>query len=430
MAALYAAGGMFTPHLVDFACTRCDAATSAGAAVGPCAACGGNLVARYAHEAIADRHDPAAIAAAGDRSVWHYGPLLPLAPPPGSAEVPTPLGTIGWSPLYRAPRLEADLGQRQIWLKDDGRLPSASFKDRASAMVVAWALATGTSTLAVASTGNAASALATMAAGTRVEAVIFVPAATPEAKLAMCLAHGARVFAVQGSYDDAVRLCGEACSAFGWVNRSTGINPWTREGKQTAGFEIAEQLGRARGVPFAAPDVVVVPVGDGNILAGVHQGFARLAALRWIERVPRFIGVTARRAPSLARAWASGGEELAPVPSTTIASGISVDLPLDGVTALRAIRATGGSVVEAGDREMLAALATLAATSGVFVEPACAAALVGLEKARASGVVDGGEEVVLQLTGSGLKDTAAALRAAGVATPVRGLRDVAAALGS
>lgn len=416
---------LFSPFLIGFRCTLCGADTPPEAAVGLCEPCGGNLVGVHDQPRLAASVDPAEIVGSADRSIWHYGPLLPLI---ADRAVPTPLTSVGWSPLYRAPRTEARLGLRRVWLKDDGRLPSASFKDRASAMVVAWALATGTGTLAVASTGNAASALATMAAGTSVRPVIFVPASTPEGKLAMCLAHGATVFAVDGSYDDAVRLCREGCAAFGWVNRSTGINPWTREGKQSAAFEIAERLGSDAERPFRAPDVVVVPVGDGNIISGVHQGFARLAELGWTERVPRLVAVTATLAPSLYRAWTSGTEAVEPSPSTTLASGISVDLPLDGVLALRAVRQTGGAVLQADDDEMLAAIATLGAEAGVFVEPACAAALVGLHKARALGLIDGGEEVVLQLTGSGLKDTAAAVRAAGQPHSVRTLADVEHAL--
>ncbi len=416
----------YSPFFHGFRCSLCGENVPPEAAVGPCRPCGGNLVGNYDHASLAATVDPAALGATADRSVWHYGPLLPLTP---DLTLPTPLTSLGWSPLYRAPRTEARLGQRRVWIKDDGRLPSASFKDRASSLVVAWAIATGRSTLAVASTGNAASALATMAAGTGVSAVIFVPAATPDGKLAMCLAHGATVFAVDGSYDDAVRLCGAACASFGWADRSTGINPWTREGKQTAGFEIAEQLGRDAGRPFRAPDVVVVPVGDGNIIAGVHQGFARLHELGWTERVPRFVGVTAALAPSLYEAWRSGTETLAPRPSTTLASGMSVDLPLDGVMALRAIRDTGGTVVEASDDEMLAAIAVLGTEAGVFVEPACAAALVGLHKGRDLGVVGETDEVVLQLTGSGLKDTASAIRAVGRPVVVRSLDEVAAALG-
>jgi threonine synthase len=188
------------------------------------------------------------------------------------------------------------------------------------------------------------------------------------------------------------------------------VNAFTREGKKTAGFEIAEQLA-APGQHFRAPDVVIVPVGDGNIISGVHKGFRELHTIGWIDRVPRFIGVTAMLAPSLHRAWRSGVEYFEAAPSRTIASGISVDTPCDGVAALRAIRGSGGTIIEATDEDMLDAMGILARDAGVFVEPACAAAYVGLAKGRVSGAIAARNEVVLQLTGSGFKDIKSAIRA-------------------
>ena len=169
---------------------------------------------------------------------------------------------------------------------------------------------------------------------------------------------------------------------------------------------------------------MLVPVGDGNIISGIHKGFKDLLALGWIENMPRFIGVTAALAPSLFYAWQSGTEIIQRETSTTIASGISVDLPNDGIMALRAVRQTGGSFIEATDEEMLDAMATLAQQAGVFVEPACAAAYVGLQKARQAGLIQADDEVVLQLTGSGLKDTKSAMRAAGKPKLIRSLSEV------
>ena len=369
-----------------------------------CPECGSNLDATYAYEAIKREVDPQQIVADKNRSIWHYAPLLPLIPPDFVMQVPTPLSTIGWSPLYRARNLETRTATRKIWLKDDTRLPSASFKDRASAMVVAYALTKNIETICCASTGNAASALATMCSGTTVKAVIFCPEGTPEGKLAQTLIHGAKVYSVQGSYTQAVHLAQQAAAQFGWHNRNTGRNPYTREGKKTAGFEIAEQLGEGDKKPFRAPDVIVVPVGDGNIVSGIYKGFCDLFALGWIEKMPKFIGVTAHLAPSLYRAWQSGGEVCHEIPSTTIASGISVDVPEDGVAALRAIRDTGGVFVEATDEEMLEAVATMARETSVFCEPSCAAAYVGLLKARQLGAIRPDDEVVLQMTASGFKD--------------------------
>ncbi|MCS6846831.1 MAG: threonine synthase [Anaerolineae bacterium] len=421
------------PHLIGLRCSLCGMLYSPGEVTYTCPKDNGNLDAVYDYTHLSQHLDSATITHNPDRSIWRYAPLLPIVP---HALPHTPLASLGWSPLYRAPVIERELGIRAVWMKDDSRLPSSSFKDRASAMVIARAMEMGTKTICVASTGNAAAALAALCAGTGLQAVIFVPESTPEAKLAGILIHGARVYTVRGSYNDAVALAEAACREFGWYNRSTGINPYTREGKKTAGFEIAEQLasqGRgnegARGqgdgeTGFRAPDVVIVPVGDGNIISGVHKGFRELHALGWIERVPRFVGVTAALSPSFYRAWQLGGEQFETIPSQTIASGIGTDRPCDGVMALRAIRSTGGIVIEATDEEMLDAMRELAMKAGVFVEPACAAAYVGLVKGRRMGVIGSDDEVVLQLTGSGFKDVRSALRAAGKPISVESLADI------
>jgi len=416
------------PYLTGFRCSLCGAHYSPDEVTYTCPQDGGNLDAVYDYEGMKRALDPCAIAGRGDRSIWHYAELLPTQPNPSIAGAGTPLTSLGWSPLYRAPVLERALGVRAVWLKDDSRLPSSSFKDRASAMVIARAMHMGVKTICVASTGNAAAALAALCAGSDLQAVIFVPQDTPEGKLAGILIHGARVYTVRGSYNDAVALAGAACQTLGWYNRSTGFNPYTREGKKTAGFEIAEQLARADGAasprPFRAPDVVIVPVGDGNIISGVHKGFADLRALGWIERMPRFIGVTAALSPSLYRAWQSGAETFEVIPSRTVASGIGTDRPCDGVMALRAVRSTGGQFIEATDEEMLAGVREMATQAGVFVEPACAAAYVGLVKGRSMGVIGADEEVVLQLTGSGFKDVRSALRAAGKPVTIETLADI------
>jgi threonine synthase len=403
------------PYLLGFRCTLCSKTYAPDEVQYTCPHDCGNLDAVYDYPKMARELDPRAIAQNPDRSIWHYAPLLPTTLPNPHSPLPTPLTSIGWSPLYRAPILEGELDVRAIWLKDDGRLPSASFKDRASAMVIARAMEIGVETICVASTGNAAAALACLCAGTSIQAAIFVPENTPEGKLAGSLIHGAKVFTVRGSYNDAVDLARQAGDRFGWYNRSTGYNPYTREGKKTAAFEIAEQLALSGGAE-EMPDVVIVPVGDGNIISGIHKGFKDLHALGWIDKMPRLIGVTAALAPSLYRAWQSGKESFELIPSKTIASGISVDSPCDGVMALRAVRETGGCVIEATDEEMLSAMSELARKAGVLVEPACAAAYVGLVKVRGESFVSRDDEVVLQLTGSGFKDIRSALQAAALYT--------------
>ena len=407
-------------YLMGFTCLKCGATQDPASVHTSCPVCGGNLDARYDYQALSRMRTASSIIGRTDRSMWHYAELLPANVPAGYSH--TPLGAVGWSPLYRATAIERSLDIHTVWLKADFMLGSGSFKDRASAMVIARAMERGFTTIVVASTGNAAAALATLCAGTGIRSVIFVPIGTPEGKLAQALIHGATVYEVDGTYTDCVRLAHESSHKFGWYDRTTGVNPYTREGKKTAGFEIAEQLGD--GLSFRAPDVMVVPVGDGNIISGVHKGFVELAKLGWVDRVPKFVGVTATLAPSLFHTWQAGNEILVEAPSSTIASGISVGFPEDGVAALRAVRTTGGLFVEAGDAEMLADEALLAREAGVFVEPASAAALTGLRKARALGAIRPSDAVVLQLTGSGLKDPQSAMRAAGKPIRVTRLDDV------
>ncbi|MEP7356550.1 MAG: threonine synthase [Anaerolineales bacterium] len=373
---------------------------------------------------------PATISSAAENSLWRYLPLLPVGDP---GFLGTPLRAAGWTPLYRPERLGQGLGLSRLFLKDDGRNPTASFKDRASAVVVARARELKAEVVVTASTGNAGAALAGMAAAAGQAAVIFAPETAPPAKVAQLLIFGARVLLVRGSYDEAFDLSVAASKAFGWYCRNTGYNPFTVEGKKTGAFEICEQLSAVQppgGSGWAAPDVVVVSVGDGNIISGLHKGFKDLAALGWIERPPRLIGVQAEGSAAIANAWAAGTETITPVAARTLADSIAVDLPRDGVRAVRAARDTGGAYVMVTDEEILAGISTLGREAAVFAEPAGAAAYAGLVKAAQQGLVQSGETVVLVNTGSGLKDVRAARQAAPEATIIDpSLEAAAAALG-
>ncbi len=370
--------------------------------------------------AIGRAASPGAIAASRDESLWRYHALLPVAVP----DLPhTPLRRAGWTPLLRADRLAAELGLRQVWIKDDGRNPTASFKDRASAVVVARALQIRAETVTTASSGNAAAALAGMAAAASLPTVIFVPRTAPQAKVAQLLMFGARVFLVDGTYDDAFDLTVQAAREFGWYCRNTGYNPFTLEGKKTCAFEIAEQFTalappEARTAGWQVPDRVFVSVGDGNIISGIHKGFKELLALGWIERVPRLMGVQAAGSPAVYAAWRSGGESIAPHPAETIADSISVGLPRDGVRAVRAARETGGAYLTVSDDEILEAMRALARRAAVFAEPAGATAYAGLAKAARDGSLGADEHVVVVVTGNGLKDVNSAMKAAGQPTAV------------
>jgi threonine synthase len=325
---------------------------------------------------------------------------------PVSGPASFPAFPAGDTPLLSVPRLAARFGLAGLWIKDDTRNPSGSTKDRASLLVAAKAGEYGLDTIAAASTGNAGTALAAAGAAAGLEAVVIVPAAAPEAKLIQMLSYGARVVRVDGTYDDAFELCLAACREFGWYNRNTALNPFTIEGKKTAGLEIARALAPQ------GPDVVVVPVGDGVILSGVAKGFADLETAGLIDRVPRLIAVQPEGSAAIARAWAAGADDAEPVRGAhSVADSLTVEAPRNARLCLRNIRESGGAAVVVSDREILAAIPDLASQTGVFAEPAAAAVLAGLEAALRDGVVEETESVVLLVTGTGLKDVPAATRA-------------------
>ena len=406
---------------LGYRCHRCGREYPPADVFYTCPDDGANLDVRIDIDRIRSTSSPQAIAASPEPSIWRYLPLLPVGTP---GHVGTPLWAVGWTPLFTPRRLAAKLGLRRLWMKDDGRNPTASFKDRASAVVVARAQEIGAGTVVTASTGNAGAALAGMAAAAGQPAVILAPRTAPPAKVAQLLIFGATVLLVEGTYDQAFDLTIEAAAALGWYCRNTGYNPFTAEGKKTAAFEICEQLtgfvGARHAVPlqWIAPDVVFVSVGDGNIISGLHKGFRDLHDLGWISRVPRLVGIQAAGSAAVYQAFASGASEIAPVRAETIADSISVDLPRDGLRALRAVRESGGTLLTVDDRAILTAIAELGKVEAIFAEPAAATAYAGLVEAVRLGQVDPEERVVVMLTGSGLKDVRAAMQAAGEATVI------------
>ena len=366
-----------------------------------CEKCGGNLDVVYDYGAISSHLTRESLAQDGNYSVWRYWDLLPLS----DRSNIMPL-RIGWTPLYRAERLEKELGLKSLYLKDDGRNPSASFKDRASSVAICKALELGFSVIAGASTGNAASSTACLCASLGISPTIFVPKTAPQAKVAQLLVFGAKVYAVEGSYDDAFDLCTEACREYGWYNRNTGYNPYTREGKKTVSYEICEQLG------WKVPDTVLVPVGDGNIFSGVWKGFKDLKAVGLIDRFPRLIAIQSDRSSAVVDAVLGDGI-IRPVNATTIADSISVDLPRDGVAAVKAVKESGGPGILVSDEDILQAIVTIARGAGIFAEPAGAAAYAGLKKMREEGGISDDETVICLVTGNGLKDVKSAIKVAG-----------------
>jgi threonine synthase len=385
-------------------CVICGMEQPAGYEGYTCPECGpaGTLDVQYDYPTIAARWSKEDLAADGDPTMWRYRPLLPVA---DDAEVP-PL-TVGGTPTYDAPRLATALGIARVWVKDEGRQPTASLKDRASAMAVVKARESGAEIVTTASTGNAAAALAGVSASMGQRNVIFVPKTAPEAKIAQLLAYGSTVILVEGNYNAAFELCTEAVDRYGWYNRNTGINPFMTEGKKTVSLEICEQLG------WIPPDAVFVSVGDGSIIGGVHKGLKDLAALGWIDRMPRIYGIQAAGSDYMVQAFEHDEDVVTkpPISADTVADSISADLPRDRVKAMAAVRETGGAYLRVSDDQILAAIPVLARGSGVFAEPAGATAYAGLEEAVRRGLVGADDAVVVLSTGSGLKDVASAMRA-------------------
>jgi threonine synthase len=415
---------------IGYRCSLCGQEYGSEERIYTCRQDGGNLDILLDYDRIRVSSSPGDIEDTRERSIWRYLPLLPIDDP---GHLGTPLRSVGWTPFYQAPALRQSLGLPHLWVKDDGRNPTASFKDRASAVVVGRAQEIGAERVVTASTGNAGAALAGMAAAAHMPATIFAPKNAPPAKVAQLMIFGAAVFLVDGSYDQAFDLSVLASEEYGWYCRNTGYNPFTAEGKKTAAFEICEQLtgmipDRPAGI-WQAPDVVFVSVGDGNIISGLHKGFEDLLALEWIEAMPRLYGVQAAGSAAIYNAFKAGTEKIEAVAANTLADSISVNLPRDGLRALRAATETGGAYLAVTDDAILAAMRELAVEAAVFAEPAGATAYAGLRQALAAGMIDSDETILVLNTGNGIKDVGSAMRATGEPTVIEpSMRALASAL--
>ncbi|HSO75135.1 MAG TPA: threonine synthase, partial [Blastocatellia bacterium] len=383
-------------HVLGFKCFDCGRESRPAEVEYVCPGCGGNLDVLYDYDLIKAHLTKATLSADGNFTMWRYRALLPIHQ---SSALP-PL-TVGWTPIYDCDRLANEFGVSKLLIKDDGRNPTASFKDRPSALAIVKAQEGGAQVITTASSGNAGSALAGICASVGMKSVIFVPATAPPAKIAQLQIYGASVVLVEGTYDEAFDLCLAAARKYGWYQRSTGFNPFSREGKKTAALEIAEQLN------WQAPDKVIVAVGDGNIISGLWKGFGDLRALGFIDRVPQLIGVQSETASAIVDA-ANGDGIVREGPSHTIADSINVGRPRDARAAIHAIRESGGRGVKVSDDEIVAAISELARATGVFAEPAAAAAFAGFKRMCASRLLKSDERVLLMLTGNGLKDVDAA----------------------
>lgn len=333
-------------------------------------------------------------------NIWRYLPILPLEGLDGAAPL-----QIGSTPLYKSKRLEELLNIKNVYVKDEGRSPTASFKDRASAVGVAKAIELKKNVICAASTGNAASSVSGFAACMGIENYIFVPKAIPEGKLAQLLVFGSKVILVDGDYDTAFDFCLKAVDYFGWYNRSCAINPYLVEGKKTAAFEICEQL------DFNVPDKVIMSVGDGCSISGVWKGFKEFYELGLIDKLPVMVSVQAEGSNPVNRTYIRNSREFDYVSPVTIADSISVGIPRNGYKALNALTESKGITVDVSDEEILEAMTILARHTGVFGEPAGVTSFAGLMKLAEQGVIGKDETVAFVVSGSGLKDVKSAQKA-------------------
>lgn len=395
-------------YVLGLKCISCGKELAAKPGTYTCPQCGskeGILDVVYDYARIKKNVYREQIEQSHDFSMFRYLPFIPV-----DSNTPRPHLRVGWTPLYRPIGLAETLGLKCLYIKDDGQNPTASLKDRASAVAVLKAVEEKADTIACASTGNAASSLAGNAAAMGLKTFIFVPGRAPEGKVAQLLIFGANVISVQGNYADAFNLSAAAIEKWGWYNRNAAINPYLVEGKKTVALEIAEQM------RWQVPDWVAVSVGDGCTIAGVWKGFKDLYEVGWIDRLPKLLGVQSTGCSPLVDAFLEN-RPWVPAEENTLADSIAVGVPRNPEKALRAVRESGGTMVAVSDESILSAMRLLGRTSGIFGEPAGVTGLAGLIEALNRGVVRFEERVVSIVTGNGLKDVKNAVAAAG--EPIR-----------
>lgn len=397
-------------HVKYAKCVKCGRTYDALPTLTSCA-CGGILDIVYDYGYIKASLTKEILASRRDNSMWRYRELLPIE----ETTQPTPL-RVGWSPLYQADALAEQLGISRLYIKDDGINPTASLKDRASAMAVAKAREAGAKVIACSSTGNAASSLAGNAAAAGLKTYIFVPSRAPKGKVAQLMTFGATVISVQGSYEETFELSKQAIERWGWYNRNAAINPYLSEGKKTVALEIMEQL------DWLVPDYIAISVGDGCTIAGLWKGLKDLYAIGFIDRLPRLISAQAEGCCPLNRAVETG-EPWRPMEENTLADSIAVGVPRNADKALMAIQESKGLTVNVTDQEIMAAQRLLGRTCGVFGEPAGTAGTAGLKKLIEQGRIPPDATAVSVVTGNGLKDVANAIAACGSPISIPGTMD-------
>lgn len=382
----------FTPGFSGLRCRACGEPAPSGPLF-VCGRCFGPLEATYDLPGVAARLSRATLDAR-PADLWRFAELLPIE------VLPTHGLRVPVSPLTLAPRLAARLGLERLWIKDDSRNPTLSFKDRVVGVAAARAVEFGFTTLACASTGNLSASVAGAASSLGLQSVVFIPADLEAAKVTQARALGATVVRVDGPYDDVNRLCLELTDELeGWAVVNVNLRPYYSEGSKTLAFEIAQQLG------WRTPDVVVAPLASGSLYTKLAKGFGELAEVGLVDATPvRYVGGQAAGCGPIAAAFAEGGDVIRPVerPDTIVRS-LAIGNPADGRFAVRLARSSGGGIFGVEDRETIEAIRLLAQTEGILTETAGGVTLAALRRAIEEGTVGRDDEVVLVITGNGLK---------------------------
>ena len=369
-------------------CRECGATTALDASYA-CMECFGPLEVAYTPGAVTREQIEA-----GPASMWRYEALLPVAPGAGARPGLQP----GFTRLVRADNLAAELGARTVWVKDDSGNPTHSFKDRVVAVALENARRLGYDTIACASTGNLAGAVAAAAARAGLKSVVFIPSNLEAGKVVTTAVYGGTLVAIDGNYDDVNRLCSEIASNRDWGFVNVNLRPYYAECSKTVGYEVAEQLG------WRLPDAVVSPVASGSLLTKVDKAWRELVCLELVEDHPyQVFGAQATGCSPVAQAFRSGHDVIRPVKPDTIAKSLAIGNPADGPYALDAVRRTGGAVADVSDDEVIEGIQLLARTEGIFAETAGGVVVATYRKLLRDGLIDPAAEVVLLNTGDGLK---------------------------
>ena len=358
-----------------------------------CERCFGPLEVAYAAPTDLDAGELRRRVQAGPHSLWRYRDFLPLAGPPPRRALPA-----GWTPLLRADRLAERLGLRELWIKNDAANPTHSFKDRVVAVALARAQELGFQTIACASTGNLANAVAAHASAAGLESYVFIPADLEEQKILATGVYGTRLVAVRGNYDDVNRLCTEVAGERNWAFVNINMRPYYAEGSKTIAYEIAEQLG------WEMPDRIVAPIASGSLFTKIAKGFEEWIELGLLDgAVPTMNGAQAAGCAPVATAFAEGTDICRPVKPDTIAKSLAIGNPADGPYAVELARRSGGAIDAVSDEEIRAGIRLLAETTGIFTETAGGVTVAVLAKLAERGDIDPAERVVAVITGEGLK---------------------------